>query len=337
LNREILSVKQLTKIYKVRTGFLRRTTRIVKAVDRVYFSLVQGETLALVGESGSGKTSIARIIAREIPPTSGEVLFLGKSVWNLHGKELKDFRRNLGLIFQDPFESFNPRMKIIDSVTEPLAINNLFSEQERKNIAKSLLIRVGLSEQDLEKLPHQFSGGQLQRIAIARAMSTRPLLIIADEPVSSLDISTQAKVLQLMKEIQLESGVSYLLISHDLGIVKLVSNRVAVLYLGSIMEIASANDIFKNPLHPYTQYLLSAVLVPDPRILRERMPKLLASDVASQISHEVGCKFSAKCPYATRKCEESDPPLEIAGGEFGHYVACFYWEEIKKGVLKPRY
>lgn len=334
MKEPLLQAIELTKIYEAKSGLLRRT-RILKAVDRVSFTLMKNETLALVGESGSGKTTVARMVARVIPPTSGNIIFQGKDIWALSGKELKGFRRNIGFIFQDPYESFNPRMRIIDAVTEPLVVNSLFTRQERREIAKSLLVRVGLKEQDLEKFPHQFSGGQLQRIAIARAISTKPLLVIADEPVSSLDLSTQAKVLELMKEIQKETSVSYLLISHDLGIVRLLSDRVIVLYLGQVMEIAKTEDIFDNPLHPYTIYLLSAVLVPDPKVLRENPPRLLADDALPRIP-DVGCRFSSRCPYARVECEKSNPPLVQAEQE-EHFVACFYWEEIKKGTLKPKY
>jgi len=337
VTQPLLEVKGLSMAFPVRRGLIfKKTVAETRAVNHVSFSVERNETVALVGESGSGKTTIARMVGRLLRPTSGSVLFEGRDVWKLKGRELKEFRRRIGFVFQDPFASLNPRMKIQDVVSEPLTIHHLLTKKGREERVKELLMRVGLSRGDAAKLPHQFSGGQLQRIAIARALVTEPSLIIADEPVSSLDVSAQAKIMNLMHEIQKDLGVSYLMISHDLGVVRHVSRTVLVLYLGTSMEVAPAEELFARALHPYSRALLSAALSPDPDVVKQKPPQLLRGEMPSSLHLPQGCKFSTRCPYVQAKCEKDDPKL-LAASQETHRVSCFYWQSIQNGELVPRF
>ena len=333
----LLEAVDLSKIFPVKKGLIfKETIAEIKAVNHVSFTIGRNETVALVGESGSGKTTIARMVGRLLRPTSGKVLFDGNEIWKLKGEELKKTRRKIGFVFQDPFASFNPRMRVKDVVSEPLAIHHLMTKREREERVKDLLVRVGLSKDDATKFPHQFSGGQLQRIAIARALALEPSLIIADEPVSSLDVSAQAKIMNLMHQIQQDLGISYLMISHDLGVVRHVSHAVFVLYLGTIVEVAPADEFFRRSLHPYSQALLSAILVPDPEVLQKRPPQLLKGEIPSPLHLPHGCKFNTRCPFMQPICKEEDPPLAPTNSP-EHTTACFYWEPIEKGEVIPRF
>lgn len=320
----LVDVVHLTKEFSVRRG-LFHSEYTIRAVDNVSFSVGYRSTLGLVGESGSGKTTIAMMIARILRPTSGTTRFQGKDIWTIQKDELRAFRRKVGYIFQDPFESFNPGMSILDCITEPLAIYGT-KREERLRIARELLQKVGLSAQDVFKFPREFSGGQLQRIAIARAISLKPLLIVADEPVSSLDISTQAKILDLMKKVQKEVESSYLIISHDLAAIRSISDKVIVLYAGRIVECGTAADIFINPLHPYTKALISDALVPDPKKVRINPPILLKED-SQPASNSHGCRFFSRCIYSKELCKQEEPKLESVGGN--HLVRCFFWDTIQ--------
>ena len=337
MTEPLLEAVDLSKIFPVRKGLVfKKTVAEIKAVNHVSFTIGRNETVALVGESGSGKTTIARMVGRLLRPTSGRVLFDGSDAWKLKGDELKNMRRKIGFVFQDPFASLNPRMRVRDVVSEPLAIHHLMTKKEREERVRDLLVRVGLSKDDATKFPHQFSGGQLQRIAIARALALEPSLIIADEPVSSLDVSAQAKIMNLMHQIQQDLGISYLMISHDLGVVRHVSHAVFVLYLGTIAEVAPADEFFQRTLHPYSKALLSAVLVPDPEVLQKRPPQLLKGEIPSPLNLPQGCKFNTRCPFMQPKCKEEEPPLAPTDSP-EHTTACFYWEPIEKGEIVPRF
>jgi oligopeptide transport system ATP-binding protein len=307
----------------------------VKAVDDVSFFIRKGETLGLVGESGCGKTTTGRVILRLQEPTHGEALFEGRDIFKLGKEELRRLRRDMQIIFQDPYSSLNPRMTVGDIIGEPLEIHKLARGKEKVRRVQELLEVVGLSPYHANRYPHEFSGGQRQRIGIARALAVNPKLIIADEPVSALDVSIQAQVLNLLEELQKEFGLTYLFIAHDLSVVKHISDRIAVMYLGRIVELAAADELFSNPQHPYTEALLSAVPIPNPEMRRERI--ILPGDVPSPINPPAGCRFHTRCLYAQPTCKVDDPAFADIGG--GHYVACpilpFRQQRSKAAVL-PR-
>ena len=332
----ILEVRNLVKHFPITKGFIvQRQVGAVKAVDGVTFSIRRGETLGLVGESGCGKTTTGRVILRLMEPTSGEALFEGRNIFKLSKEELRKMRRDMQIIFQDPYSSLNPRMTVGDIIGEPLEIHNLARGKEKLRRVQELLEVVGLSPYHVNRYPHEFSGGQRQRIGIARALAVNPKLIICDEPVSALDVSIQAQVLNLLQELQKEFGLTYLFIAHDLSVVKHISDRIAVMYLGKIAEVAEADEMFENPQHPYTEALLSAVPIPDPGMRRERI--ILPGDVPSPVNPPQGCRFHTRCLYARESCSVNEQVLIDYWGN-GHEVACevlpFRHQRSKAAVVK---
>jgi oligopeptide/dipeptide ABC transporter ATP-binding protein len=314
----VLDVRDLKKHFPVRKGVLRTTVGHVYAVDGVSFSIAAGETLGLVGESGCGKSTVARAVLRLVEPTAGEVRILGRDILPLTKSEMRPFRRQAQIIFQDPFSSLNPRMSAGEIVGEPLRVHGIGGKKERREKVAALFERVGLRPSQMGSLPHQFSGGQRQRIGIARALALDPQLIVGDEPVSALDVSIQAQVINLMMDLQHEKSLSYLFIAHDLAVVEHISHRVAVMYLGRIVELADKRELFANPLHPYTEALLSAVPVPNPKLKRAK--RVLQGDVPSPINPPSGCHFHTRCPYAMTRCKVETPKLvEISAR---HWAAC---------------
>ncbi len=318
-NNHLLEVTDLKKYFPVKKGLFSKVHGYVKAVDGISFVIGRKETLGLVGESGCGKTTAARTILRLLEPTDGDVRFEGQSVFKLNSRELRQMRRNMQVVFQDPFGSLNPRMTVGSIVGEPLAVHEVAGRKERKEIVKELLEKVGLSAEAVNRYPHEFSGGQRQRIGIARAIALKPKLVVCDEAVSALDVSIQAQIINLLQELQEDFGLSYLFIAHDLSVVQHVSDRVAVMYLGEIVETGNAESIYENPIHPYTVALLAAVPVPDPKTKRRKI--ILAGDVPSPVNPPTGCRFHTRCKYVMDICRKEQPQLTDRGGE--HIAACF--------------
>jgi oligopeptide/dipeptide ABC transporter ATP-binding protein len=316
----LLEVKNLQKHYPIRKGLLSRISNYVYAVDGVSFSIYEGETLGLVGESGCGKSTVGRTILKLIDPTAGELIWQGEHIDELSRSQMRPYRQQLQAVFQDPYSSLNPRMRAADIVSEPLRNYEKLSKEEARKKVAPLFERVGLRPDQMLRFPHEFSGGQRQRLGIARALSVRPKLIMLDEPVSALDVSVQAQVINLLEDLQSELGVSYLFVAHDLAVVKHISHRVAVMYLGRIVELATTEQLFNNPAHPYTEALLSAVPIPDPSYRRQQI--ILKGDVPSPIHRPTGCHFHTRCPYAQERCKREEPVLqEITPG---HAVACHF-------------
>jgi oligopeptide/dipeptide ABC transporter ATP-binding protein len=314
----VVEVKDLKKHFPVKKGLLRRTVGHVYAVDGISFTINEGETLGLVGESGCGKTTAGRAVLRLVEPTSGSVKVQGQEILGLSKSEMRPYRREMQIIFQDPFSSLNPRMTAGDIVGEPLMVHGVSRTKERNEQVAALFQRVGLRPGQMANFPHQFSGGQRQRIGIARALALGPKLIVGDEPVSALDVSIQAQVINLLQDLQRERKLSYLFISHNLAVVEHISHRIAVMYLGRIVEHADTRTIFTKAQHPYTEALLAAVPVPDPAIKRQK--RVLQGDVPSPVRPPPGCHFHTRCPYAVERCKVDSPPLrEIAPG---HFVSC---------------
>jgi len=319
-NSYLVEVKDVVKYFPLQFGLLKRKVLNIKAVDKVSFSIKSGETLGLVGESGCGKTTIGRCVLRLYDLTAGKIYFNGEDTTVLEGKRLRQIRRDMQLIFQDPYASLDPRMTVGDIIGEPLLVHNLVKGNEYKEQAKEMMKLVELDSNMSNRYPHEFSGGQRQRIGIARALATRPKFIVCDEPVSALDVSIQAQVIKLLTRLKEELNLTYLFIAHDLSVVRYISDRVAVMYLGKIMEITDSAALYANPLHPYTQALLSAVPIPDPEIDRHRIRILLPGDVPSPLLPPTGCRFHTRCRLAIPKCKEEEPQLRDLGNE--HWVAC---------------
>jgi oligopeptide/dipeptide ABC transporter ATP-binding protein len=316
----LLQVRDLVKHFPVRGGLLQRAVAWVKAVDGVSFDIARGETLGLVGESGSGKSTVARTILRLIPPTSGEVLLEGKSVFKASPSQMKRLRRDMQIIFQDPYGSLNPRMSVGEIIGEGLLVHGVGSPREREATVDRLLEVVGLRGQHRGRFPHEFSGGQRQRIGIARALALTPKIVIADEPVSALDVSIQSQILNLLSDLQREFNLTYLFVAHNMAVVEQVSDRIAVMYLGKIVEIGPAEEVVRDPKHPYAKALISAVPVPDPDIRRERV--VLKGDIPSPINPPSGCHFRTRCPIATERCAVEEPLLRPVGKD--RVAACHY-------------
>lgn len=319
-NDTIVQVKNLKMYFPITRGLLRRKIGDVKAVDDVSFEIKKHETLGLVGESGCGKTTTGRCILRLYQPTSGNIIFSGIDISKVPERKIKEHRRDMGAIFQDPFGSLNPRQSAGTIVGDPLKVHNILAGSELKNRVAELFKLVGLDPSMMNRVPHEFSGGQRQRIGIARALACSPSLIICDEPISALDVSIQAQIINLMEELQEKLGLTYLFIAHDLAVVQHISDRVAVMYLGRIMELTDSAELYENPLHPYTKALLSAIPIPDPVAERTRMRIVLKGEVPSPVNPPQGCHFNPRCSLAIGECSQMRPPLRDVGN--GHYVAC---------------
>ncbi|KGR82229.1 ABC transporter ATP-binding protein [Lysinibacillus odysseyi] len=319
----LLEIRNLKAYFPVKRKSIREDKKVVKAVDDISIEIYKGETLGIVGESGSGKSTLGRTILKLIEPTSGEILFKGEPIQKLSGKALQKFRNQMQMVFQDPFSSLNPRMRVGEIIEEPMKLQLALSKEERQTRVKELLEKVGLREDAMKKFPHEFSGGQRQRIGIARALAINPAFIIADEPVSALDVSVQSQVLNLMMDLQDELELTYMFISHDLGVVKHISDRVAVMYLGRIVEVGEKHALYENPLHPYTKALLAAIPVVDFQEKRDVEP--LHGDLPSPMDPPVGCVFHTRCPKAMPICSEKRPVLTKQKND--QHVACFLYEE----------
>lgn len=325
MSKVLLKVEGLKKYFPIRKGFLNTQVGDVKAVDNVSFEVFEGETLGIVGESGCGKSTTGRLLMRLLEPTAGNIEFGGKMLSSLSNSEMRKARRDIQMIFQDPYASLNPRHSIGKILEEPLIVHGMGNSKERKQKVIELLKIVGLNEYHVKRYPHQFSGGQRQRIGIARALMTNPRLIIADEPVSALDVSIQAQVLNLMQSLQKELKLTYIFISHDLGVVRHISNRVGVMYLGKLVELTASENLYAEPLHPYTQALLSSVPVPDPTFEREQL--IIAGDIPSASNPPSGCAFHTRCPFKKAQCSSVVPNMQEV--KPGHYVACHLYDAIQ--------
>jgi oligopeptide/dipeptide ABC transporter ATP-binding protein len=318
MNEVLLEVRNLVKHFPVKAGIFQRTVAVVKAVDGVSFQIRRGETFGLVGESGCGKTTTGRCVLMLETPTSGEIVFKGVDITKLNQKQLRKLRPKMQIVFQDPFSSLNPRLPIKEIIGEAIAYHKIAKGREVERMVQELLEMVGLSVEHMNRYPHEFSGGQRQRICIARALATEPDLIVCDEAVSALDVSIQSQILKLLENLQAKLGVAYLFISHALNVVKYISHRIGVMYLGKLVEVAESEELYLNPLHPYTKALISAVPVPDPKVKRKKI--ILKGDVPSPLNPPQGCRFVTRCPQAMQVCAEIEPQLvEVAPN---HLVAC---------------
>lgn len=318
----LLKVEHLSKEFPAEAGMFakRFSKRVVSAVNDISFEIYPGETFGLVGESGCGKSTTGRSIMRLTKPTAGKVFFEGRDISEMNKHELKDMRREMQFIFQDPYASLNPRMTIGEIVSEPMTIHNVGTKEERMETVRELLDVVGLNPEHINRYPHEFSGGQRQRIGIARALAIEPEFIVCDEPISALDVSIQSQIINLLHDLQQQLGLTFLFIAHDLNIVKYISDRIAVMYLGNVVELASSDDLYAHTLHPYSKALLSAVPIPDPSAEAQKHRQILSGDVPSPINTPKGCNFAGRCPVACDKCRESKPQLrEIRPG---HFCAC---------------
>lgn len=324
MNHTLLEVSNLVKHFPIRSGFLRRVTGQVRAVDNVSFTIQRGETLGLVGESGCGKTTVGRTLLRLIPATSGSVRFEGQEVLKASRAQTKSLRRQMQIVFQDPYASLDPRRTIMESIAEGLIIHGIGTKQEQQTKVEAIIEKVGLAPSLLERYPHEFSGGQRQRIGIARALVMNPSLLVLDEPVSALDVSIQAQVLNLLKSLQADLGLTYLFVAHNLGVVEYVSTRIGVMYLGKMVELSPRSEVFKRPLHPYTKALSAAVPVPKPTLKRERI--VLQGDVPSPANPPSGCRFHTRCWMAKDICRTQEPALTEKVP--GRWSACHFWDQV---------
>ena len=319
----LVEVKNLKEYFNINTGMF--SSKPLKAVDDVSFSIRRGETLGLVGESGCGKTTVGRTLLHLYKPTAGEIWFDGKQI--VTKKDIAEYRRKSAMVFQDPYSSLNPRMTVADIIGEPLDVHKMYSsEAERKERILELMGQVGLNSEHANRYAHEFSGGQRQRIGIARALAMKPQFVVCDEPVSALDVSIQAQVINMFDELQDKMGLTYLFIAHDLLVVRHISDRIAVMYLGKMVELADAKEIYDHPLHPYTRSLMSAVPLPDPRMARENRRIVLSGDIPSPLNAPSGCPFRTRCPYASDICAQSMPEFKDVGG--GHFVACHNMDKV---------
>jgi oligopeptide transport system ATP-binding protein len=325
----ILRVEHLKMYFPVRRGILRRQVGSVRAVDDVSFSVHRGETVGLVGESGCGKSTLGRAILQLYKPTAGSVWFQGKDLTTMSVGDLRPMRRDMQIVFQDPYASLNARLTVGSIIAEPLEVHHIGDRRERRRRVRELLEVVGLDADMAGRFPHEFSGGQRQRIGIARALALNPSFIVCDEPISALDVSIQAQIVNLLQELQAKYGLTYLFIAHDLSVVRHLSDRVAVMYLGKVVELTTRDALYSRPLHPYTMALLSAVPIPDPTTERRRRRMILVGDVPSPVSPPAGCRFHTRCPFAKDLCRQEEPPLDEV--EPGHQVACHFWSEIQAG------
>lgn len=319
-NENLVEIKNLKKYFKINNAFSVQNKKFVKAVDGVTFDIKKGETFGLVGESGCGKSTLGRTITRLYDVTSGEIIFDGTDIAKFSKKQLKPYHKRMQVIFQDPYSSLNPYMNVGEIIDEPMAINTKLSKSERKEKIEILLNKVGMKKEDMEKFPHEFSGGQRQRIGIARALSIEPDFVLCDEPISALDVSIQAQVVNMLEDLQKEMGLTYLFVAHDLSMVKHISNRIGVMYLGRIVEISESRDLYKNPVHPYTKALLSAIPIPDPEKAAKSQRKIIQGDPPSPIDIPKGCRFNTRCPYVKPVCFEEEPKMKEV--EKDHFVSC---------------
>lgn len=316
----LLSLKHVSKTFPVGKTILGKPDKFVHAVNDVSFDVYKGETFSIVGESGCGKSTTGRLINHLLTPDSGEIKFMGQEISHLTQDQMRPLRKDVQMIFQDPAGSLNPRMRVEDLIAEPLLIHTDMTKEQRLETVHELLGIVGLSAKHAKRYPHEFSGGQKQRIGIARALTVKPKLIIADEPISALDVSIQAQVVNMLEDLQREFGLTYLFIAHDLSMVRHISNRIGVMYLGKLVEVGDSEEIYQNHLHPYTEALLSSVPLPDPELAHRSEPIMLQGDIPSPIDPPSGCRFRTRCPYATQLCAEQEPPLTEVGSN--HAVAC---------------
>ena len=317
---DLVRVENLKKYFPIRKGILGKNISNVKAVDNVSFSIKSGETLGLVGESGCGKTTTGRTVIKLYEPTEGKIYFENKDITNLTGKEMMPIRRQMQMIFQDPYASLNPRMTVSDIIRESMIVHNMYTENERKEKIKELLDIVGLNSEQANRYPHEFSGGQRQRVGIARALAVEPKFIICDEPISALDVSIQAQIINTLEDLQNKYNLTYLFIAHDLSMVKHISNKIAVMYLGNMVEVAESNELYMNPQHPYTKALLSAIPIPNPDKSKAKKRIMLEGEVPSPIKPPRGCKFHTRCKYKKKICTEEQPMLKDLGNS--HMIAC---------------
>jgi len=321
----LVEVRDLVKYFPIHAGLLSRHVADVKAVDGVSFDIDAGETLGLVGESGSGKTTIGRMLLHLLPATGGSIAYNGAEITTMRADDVRRLRRQIQIIFQDPYASLNPRMTIGEIVGEPLRIHGIATGKAARDRVQELLRLVGLRPYSANRYPHEFSGGQRQRIGIARALAVDPKFIVCDEPVSALDVSIQAQVINLLEDLQQQFGLTYLFIAHDLSVVRHISTRVAVMYVGKLVELSTRDEIYERPLHPYTQALLSAIPIPDPAAERRRKRIVLTGDIPSPVDPPTGCRFHTRCPVAFERCKVEDPAFRDYGG--GHFAACHWVEE----------